>query len=187
MQQQKKILIKNMLCSRCITVVKSELKEAGFDAAEVSLGEVVITSELDVAGKAILDDKLKKWGFQLLEDKNASLVSSIKQLVHEVYSGEFDFPYHFRFSDLVSARLGKSYDTISSVFSASESTTLEKYIIDYRLQKVKELLVYSGKSLSEIAFMLGFSSVAHLSRQFKSYTGLNPSYFKNIKRNSIGE
>lgn len=187
MQQQKKILIKNMLCNRCITIVKSELKEAGLDAAEVSLGEVVVANELDLADKAILDDKLKKWGFQLLEDKNTSLVAAIKQLVSEVYSGQFDFPYHFRFSDLVSARIGKSYDTISAVFSATESVTLEKYIIDYRVQKVKELLVYSGKSLSEIAFMLGFSSVAHLSRQFKSHTGLNPSYFKNIKRNTVSE
>jgi AraC family transcriptional regulator len=120
-------------------------------------------------------------GFTLLEDKKEKLVKETKGLMAEVYSGSFDFPTRFRFSELAARRLQKDYDTISATFSAVENTTLEKYIIDFRIEKVKEFLVYTPQTLGDISFRLGFSSVAHLSRQFKEITGINPSYFKSIR------
>lgn len=108
-------------------------------------------------------------------------MTDISRLAVEVY----DFPNNFRFSDLVVSQLHKDYDGVSSLFTLLENKNLERYIIDYRIEKIKEFLVYSELTLSDISFKLNFSSIAHLSRQFKQYTGLTPSYFKEIKKAKV--
>jgi AraC-like DNA-binding protein len=108
-------------------------------------------------------------------------VTDVKKITKEIYSGDFDFPVRFRFAVYISEKLHKDYDLISATFSAIEKKTLEKYIIDYRIEKIKEFLVYSSQTLSDMAFRLGFSSVAHLSRQFKTVTGFNPSWYRSLK------
>ena len=177
--QQQKIQIKGMVCQRCINTVKTELEKLGFLPSDVSLGEVILTMPSSEPVTDLLEEKLQQFGFSLLEDKKQKLVKLLKNLVAEVYSGEYDFPNRFRFAELAAKRLDKEYDFISTIFSREEKITVEKFIIRYRIEKVKEFLKYSNSSLADISFRLGFSSVAHLSRQFKMETGLNSSHFKS--------
>ncbi len=175
---QQTVFIKGMVCHRCITTVTQELQRLGIEFDEVNLGEVKFAVNTAFADYDALNSKLVPLGFSVLENKRSKLVREVKQVAAEVYSGDFDFPHHFRFSELLSLRLEKEYDFISQQFSAEEGTTIEKFIINYRIEKIKELLVYTSLTLADISFQLGFSSVAHLSRQFKQQTGLNPSHFK---------
>lgn len=170
-----------MVCDRCVSTVKNELENMGLQVTGVSLGEVSFSVTGDILDTESIDEKLKPLGFSVLMDKRLKLVKNIKVLVEEVYGGDFDFPSEFRFSQLASERLQKDYNTISSVFTSSENTTIEKYVIDFRIEKVKEFLVYTSQTLADISFRLGFSSVAHLSRQFKTVTGFNPSHFRTIR------
>ena len=150
----------------------------------ISLGEVSFIPN-DAQNQEVLQRRLASLGFGLLEDKKVSMTKEVKQLVEEVYSGDFDFPERFRFAELVKQRFQKDYEGISDAFIATEKKTIEQYIIDYRINKVKEFLVYSDLKLADIAFKLNFNSVAHLSSQFKQQTGLTPSYFKEIRRTKL--
>ena len=179
--KEQKVYIKGMVCDRCVSTVKNELENMGLQVIDVSLGEVSFSVTADILDTESIDEKLKPLGFSVLMDKRLKLVKNIKALVEEVYGGDFDFPSEFRFSELASERLQKDYNTISSVFTSSENTTIEKYVIDFRIEKVKEFLVYTSQTLADISFRLGFSSVAHLSRQFKTVTGFNPSHFRTIR------
>jgi len=181
MIKAQKVHIKGMVCDRCISTVKSELENMGLQVTDVSLGEVSFSLTGDNHDFELIDEKLKPLGFSVLMDKRVKLVKSIKALIEEVYSGHFDFAPGFRFSELASERLQKDYNSITSVFTSLEDTTIEKYIIDFRIEKVKEFLVYTTQTLADISFRLGFSSVAHLSRQFKTVTGFNPSHFREIR------
>lgn len=171
-----------MVCQRCITAINDQLISIGIRPTRVSLGEVFLNSNDILDQKSRIEQVLQSQGFSLLEHRDEITTREVKQLVSETYNGVFDFPYQFRFSNLVTKHFNRDYDTISSLFSRTEHVTLEKYIIDYRIEKVKEFLVYSSESLESIAFKLGFSSAPHLSRQFKNVTGMNPSHFKNIKQ-----
>lgn len=171
-----------MVCQRCILVIKSELENLGIQPVKVALGEVTMIASTKEPDYVAVEEKLRPLGFSLLEDKKVKVVREVKKLVEEVYSGVYDFPDAFRFSEFIVSKLHRDYDTISAQFSLLEHQTLERYIIDYRIEKIKELLVYSSITLTDIAFKLNFSSVAHLSRQFKQYTGLTPSYFKEIRK-----
>ena len=174
------ILIKGMVCERCIHSVKEVLEDLGVEVVEVGLGEIRLMSHPEI-NESLIDERLKLLGFSLLQDRRLKLLKDAKALVAEVYSGRFDFPNSFRFSALATERLSSNYEAISAAFTLIEQKTLEKYIIDYRINKIKELLVYTDHTLADISFALGFSSVAHLSKQFKGCTGLNPSYFRQIK------
>jgi AraC family transcriptional regulator len=180
--QQQKYYVNGMVCERCIYSVKETLEDLGIELVEVGLGEVTLVSNPGIK-ESLIEERLKSSGFTLLQDKRLKLLKDAKALVAEVYSGSFDFPNGFRFSSLVAERLSANNDVVNAAFTAIEQTTLEKYIIDFRINKVKELLVYTDNTLADISFALGFSSVAHLSKQFKSHTGLNPSHFKEIKWN----
>ena len=182
MQNASRLFIKGMVCQRCIIVLKNELEASGMIVIKAELGEVTVLTSSRSIESAWIAEKLAPLGFQLLEDKKVKTVDAIRELVKEVYSGNFDFPYQFRFSDLLVQRLQKEYDSLSALFSLLEHKTLERYIIDFRIERIKEFLVYTSSTLSDIAFRLNYSSVAHLSRQFKQYTGLNPSHFKEIKK-----
>lgn len=180
-----KIFIKGMVCDRCIFSIRELFRELNIPVVNIDLGEVTTMSALPPPDIATLSKRLSAQGLILLEDKKTKLVRDIKTLVEQVYSGSYDFPDNFRFSDLVMNTLSRDYTTASNTFSESDDITLEKYIMEYRIEKVKELLVYTDETLADIAYKLGFSSAAHLSRQFKSTTGLNPSYFKEIRKTKI--
>lgn len=177
---QQTILIKGMVCQRCIMTVETELQKMGQTPVKSSLGEVsfIGNGEHD---RSALEARLNFLGFSLLDDKKVKMTREVKMIVEEVYSGNFDFPERFRFAELIKHRMQKGYDTISDAFIATEKKTIEQYIIDYRINKIKEFLVYTSIPLADIAFKLNFSSVAHLSSQFKQYTGLTPSFFKEVR------
>lgn len=175
-----------MVCNRCLMTVKSELENLGHQSIDVSLGEVSFTNSATGYDQDELENRLAMFGFSLLEDKKIKLAKEVKTLVEEVYGGDFDFPDSFRFSRLLTERLGKDYDAINDAFIATEKKTIEQYMIEFRINEVKEFLVYSTLTLSDIAFKLNFNSVAHLSTQFKQQTGLTPSFFKEIKRGKRG-
>jgi len=176
-----KVYIKGMVCFRCISTVKHELESIGLQLDDISLGEVTLSAGTEITDLNLIGEQLKPFGFSLLENKRARLVTDVKHFVAEIYGGDFDFPEPFRFSTYISEKLQRDYDNISSVFSIREQKTIEKYIIDFRIEKIKEYLVYTPQTLADIAFRLGFSSVAHLSRQFKTISGFNPSYFKSLQ------
>ena len=170
-----------MVCDRCIRVVNEELSKLGYEVKNVSLGEAVINS-----GKKEVDlDEIKKTlvnnGFDLVNDLNSRLIEKIKVLIIDKIHRQNDKLEKFSFSKYLSNELGVNYSHLSSVFSSCESTTIEKFIIKQKIEKVKELLTYDELTLSEIAYKLGYSSVQHLSNQFKQITGLNPSFFKKVK------
>ncbi|HEX6334161.1 MAG TPA: AraC family transcriptional regulator [Flavisolibacter sp.] len=182
MQQEFRFFIKGMVCHRCTTVISRTLGQLGITPVKATLGEVTILTTDSEPDQAVIEKALQPLGFSLLEDRKVKIVKEIRSLVQQVYSGAYDFPDNFRFSDLLVKQFHREYDTLSSLFALLEQQTLERYIINYRIEKVKELLVYTGTSISDIAFRLNYSSVAHLSRQFKQHTGLTLSHFRDIRK-----
>jgi len=174
------IYIRNMVCNRCIMVVKGELERLGVHPLKVTLGEAVLEQELNPEQKAGLAAAFSELGFALIDDRKGQLIEKIKNLIVAlVHQDNNDLKTNL--SDYLSSRLHHDYTYISNLFSEVEGTTVEKYFIAQKIERVKELLVYDELTLSEIAYQLNYSSVAHLSNQFKKVTGLTPSHFKNIK------
>jgi AraC-like DNA-binding protein len=173
--------IKNMVCNRCIKVVKEELKKLGFEVKMIVLGEVVIYSEDEKIPFDKIEMVLNENGFELIDDKNAKLIERIKVLIVNKIHHLGDELEKFNFSKFLSNEIRMNYSHLSSLFSSMEGTTIEKFIIHQKIEKVKELLAYDELTLSEISYRLGYSSVQHLSNQFKQVTGLNPSFFKKLK------
>lgn len=176
-----KLYIKNMVCSRCKMVVRMQLEKLELHPHSVQLGEVDIAEEnISDEQKSLLNEKLNRYGFELIDDKKSRMNEKIKNeivaLVH--YSEE---QLKINFSEHISRKLHHDYTYLSNMFSEIEGTSIEKYFINQKIEKVKELLMYNELSLSEIAFKLNYSSIAHLSNQFKKITGFTPSYFKNMK------
>lgn len=176
-----KLYIKNMVCDRCKRVVAEELQNLGYTVIQVSLGEAEITTtegEVDLERiRAMMRDN----GFELLDDRKTKLIEQVKLTIIElVHQGE-EAELQVNTSDYIADKIGLDYNYLSNLFSSFEGITIEKYLILQRIERVKELLVYNELSLKEIAFKLGYSSVAHLSNQFKKVTGLTPSHFKQIK------
>ncbi|HVI47135.1 MAG TPA: helix-turn-helix domain-containing protein [Chitinophaga sp.] len=180
-----KIYIRGMVCDRCIQAIRDVFHELEIPVTGITLGEVTTVSALTAPSLDAVKEKLLPLGFTLLEDRRTSLVRELKRMVEEVYSGDYDFPQDFRFSDMVVKKFNRNYNVISNIFSEMEGITLEKYIMAYRMEKTKELLVYTDASLADIAFRLGFSSAAHLSKQFKSNTGLNTSHYKTVRQGKL--
>jgi AraC-like DNA-binding protein len=178
-----------MVSTRCKMVVKSELEKLGVHHTRVELGEVEIMEELSAEQLNILNDGLKKTGLELIDDKNSILVEKIKTTIIELVHYT-DKQIKINLSDYLSQKLNHNYTYLSNLFSEIKGTTIEKYYLSHRIEKVKELLVYDELNLTEIAYKLHYSSVAHLSNQFKKMTGLTPSHFKNLKnkrRNLLGD
>ena len=176
------LFIKNMVCERCIRVVRNELSKMGFEVTQINLGEAKIFS-LDSPNLKQIKDVLVENGFDLIDDKNSKLIEKIKVLVIDTIHQQLSEFQKFSFSKYLSEEIGMNYSQLSSIFSTSEGTTIEKFIIKQKIEKVKELLTYDELTVSEIAYKLGYSSVQHLSNQFRQITGLNPSYFKKLKEN----
>lgn len=169
-----------MVCGRCILVVRNELEKIGFTPVHLSLGEVEISRELNETEKKQINTHLQAFGFELIDDKRSRLIGQIKSAIIELVHYQ-NSELKTNLSDFLSAKLHHDYTYLSNLFSEVEGSTIEKYFISQKIERVKELLVYDELSLSEIAFHLNYSSVAHLSNQFKKVTGLTPSHFKNIK------
>ena len=175
-----KIYIKNMVCNRCILVVKNELEKLGFQTLSISLGEVELKNDLSETEKTSLDNHLKTFGFELIDDKKSRLIGQIKSTIIEIIHKN-NTELKSNLSDYLSSKLHHDYTYLSNLFSEVEGTTIEKHFIAQKIEKVKELLVYDELSLSEIAYQMNYSSVGYLSNQFKKVTGLTPTHFKNIK------
>jgi AraC-like DNA-binding protein len=169
-----------MVCNRCKMVVQSELEKFGLTVLSVDLGEVVVEENLNQKQKSTLDKLLHSFGFELLDDKKSKIIESVKNAIIELIYNK-DNQLKTNLSDYLSSKLHQDYSALSSLFSQQESTTIEQYFILQKIERVKELLVYDELSLSEIADKLNYSSVAHLSKQFKKVTGLTPTYFKTLK------
>lgn len=176
------LYIKNMVCNRCIMVVEQVLQDLGIDIQSIKLGEVVTIHKLNNTDKEKIRSALSPIGFELIDDKKSRIIEKIKNiliaLVHQLNN-----EHKNNISDILSSTLHADYNYLSNLFSEIEGTTIEKYYIAQKIEKVKELLVYDELSLSEIANKLNYSSVAYLSNQFKKTTGFTPSHFKQIKEN----
>jgi AraC family transcriptional regulator len=179
------ITIKNMVCGRCIQVVKQELEALGLQPKNVSLGEVELIQEhLSQEELNQLDAALLKAGFERIDDRKSRLIETMKKKIIEMIHHSDELQLKVNWSNILSEALHYDYNYLSNLFSSVEGITLEQYIIRQKIEKVKELLFYDELTLSEIANRLGYSSVAHLSSQFKKITGFTPSELK--KSRSIG-
>lgn len=177
-----KLLIKGMVCNRCIFVLTQEFPKLGLELSEIRLGEVILKeTDKTAIDEKVIRDMLKKNGFDLFYSRNQKTIDQIKETVEKGIQQQLFTGNPVKFSTLLSDELHKDYDSLSSLFSSSEGSTLEKFIISRKIEKVKELLVYTNQSMSEIAYALGYSSPAHLSNQLKKYTGFTSSYYKQIR------
>lgn len=181
-----KLLIKGMVCNRCIIVLSQEFPKLGLEISEIRLGEVILKeTDTTVIDEQIIKTMLIKNGFDLFYRKNQKTVDQIKNIIEKGIQEQLHTGNPIKFSALLINELHKDYDSLSSLFSSSEGSTLEKFIISRKIEKVKELLVYTDQSMSDIAYALGYSSPAHLSNQFKKYTGFTSSHYKQIRLDKI--
>lgn len=169
-----------MVCNRCIMVVRSELKKFGLHPVSVKLGEVEIDADINHEEKEEFNEVLNKFGFEIISDKKSRWIEKIKKIVgglvqHQEEQMEINLSVH------ISAELHHDYSHLSKLFSEVQGVTIEQYYISLKIERVKELLVYDDLPLSEIADKLNYSSVSHLSKQFKKVTGLTPTHFRQIK------
>lgn len=175
-----KIYIKNMACESCKTVVKTELKKLHVPYTKVELGEAEIKGSFSEEKKKKFNDAIKKSGLELLESKRGILIEKIKFIIHDIVHGK-QHP-KVKFSIYLSEKLDYDYNYLSKLFSETQVTTIEQYMIAVKVERIKELIMFDDLTLTEIAHRLNYSSVAHLSSQFKKFTGLNPSHFKRLKK-----
>ncbi len=169
-----------MVCSRCKMVVKAALEKAGLPFLSLELGEVELEHTPTKPQLQQLNTSLKGLGFELMDNKKVQTIEKIKNaIVKLVHYSDQDTKTNL--STFITSQIHQDYNYLSNLFSEVEGTTIEKYLIAHKIEKVKELLVYDELTLSEIADRLGYSSVAYLSNQFKKITGLTPSYFKSLK------
>lgn len=183
------LYIKNMVCDRCILVVKNVVQEQGLLAREVSLGEVVLEQKLNEMQYHTLKTALEDLGFELLEDKKSKLMEHIKAAIIDLVQ-KHNGALQTNLSAYLSKHLEQDYNYMSNLFSESEGITIEKYFIVQKIEKVKELLMYGELSLGDIAFQLQYSSVAYLSNQFKKVTGMTTTTFKQqsfVKRTALDQ
>jgi len=175
-----KLYIKNMVCIRCKMVVKDELTKLGIPYTTVELGEAELPENIPDDLRASVKTALLRFGLELMDDKKSILIQKIKTVIVELvhYSEE---PLTVNLSVYLSQQLQHDYTYLANLFSETQGTTIEKFFISHKIEKVKELLVYNELNLTEIAFQMHYSSVAHLSTQFKRVTGLTPTYFKKLK------
>jgi AraC family transcriptional regulator len=173
--------IKNMVCNRCIKVVGDELRRLGHDVRSVILGEAVIGGAIAASRYAEIKSMLEQNGFELIEDKRVRIVEKIKHAILKLVQNDYDnSPIKVTASQFIAREVGMDYPSLSSLFSSMEGTTIEHYTILERIERAKEFLKYGEWTLSEISYKLGYSSVAHLSAQFKQISGMTPSKFKKM-------
>ncbi|MEP7195917.1 MAG: AraC family transcriptional regulator [Saprospiraceae bacterium] len=175
-----KLFIKHMVSARCKLMVKDELKKLGLHFVIVELGEVEIMEELSEFQRNELKEALLISGLDLMDDKKAILIERIKNVIIEMIHYDSDLP-KINNSDYISEKLNYDYTYLSNIFAEVKGITIQQFIIMHKIERVKELLHYEELNLTEISYKLNYSSVAHLSNQFKKITGLSPSQFKHLK------
>ena len=175
-----KLYIKYMVSNRCKMAVKEELKKLGLHFIVVDLGEVDVMENITFDQRQQLKAGLLNSGFELMDDKKSMLIEKIKNVIIEMVHHS-DEVIKVNFSIYLSEKLNHDYTYLSNLFSEVQGTTIERFIISHKTERVKELIIYGEHNITEIAWKMGYSSVAHLSSQFKKVTGLSPSHFKNLK------
>jgi AraC family transcriptional regulator len=178
-----RLYIKNMVCDRCILVVRDLLEKKELPYKNIQLGEVELVEAPSSEQLEQLAGSLTQLGFELLDDRKTEMVNRIKTSIIQLIQNANSEELNIKTSVVLSEKLGKDYHYLSNLFSTVEGVTIEKYIILQRIEKAKELLMYDEMNIVQIAEQLGYSSVQHLSQQFKKVTGLSPSHFKKIKEN----
>jgi len=179
------LFIRNMVCNRCIKVVGEELHRLGLDVRSIALGEAIVAGKIEAGMLQKVKGALERNGFELIEDRRIKTIEQIKLAVLRLVRGEgLESEFSGKNSDYIARELGQDYQGLSALFSSMESLTIEQYIILQRTERAKELLKYGEFTLSEISFRLGYSSVQHLSNQFKKVTGLTPRQFKKMTKNT---
>jgi AraC-like DNA-binding protein len=174
-----RLFIKNMVCDRCIMVVRAELERIGLHPESVALGTADLREEsLTAATEAALASRLNEIGFEVLKDRKTQLVEAIKTTVIDLVH-RYNDETMLKHSEYIAQQTGIDYPYVSKLFSDEEGITIEQYIIQQKIERVKELLAYGEQTLSDIAFQLGYSSVAALSSQFKKVTGITPTAYKD--------
>ena len=174
------LYIKNMVCDRCIRVVREELEKIGLRVKTVQLGEVTLSGKKAWNFKRI-NSLLERNGFELIEDKSVHIIEEMKsELITLIRRDHEEQPLKETYSAFLSKTLGRNYHSLSKLFSSIENITIEQFIILQKIERAKELLKYGELTLSEIAYKMGYSSVQHLSNQFKKVTGLTPSHFRKL-------
>jgi len=179
-----KLYIKYMVSIRCKMVVKSELEKLGLHYIVVDLGHVDVKENITAEQREQLKAALLKSGLELMDDKKAMLIEKIKNVIVEMVHYSDDVP-RVNFSDYLSEKLNYDYTYLANLFSEVTGITIEHFIIAHKIERVKELLLYDELNLTQISYKLNYSSVAHLSNQFKKVTGLTPSFFKKLKEKRI--
>lgn len=174
-----KLYIKYMVSLRCKMVVREELKKLGLHYVIVSLGMVEILENITEEQKRHLNQNLRKSGLELLDDKKSILIEKIKSVIVEMIHYADEVP-RVNYSEYISDKLGYNYTYLANTFSEVKGITIQQYIIKHKIEKVKELLLYDELNITEISYRLHYSSVAHLSNQFKKVTGLSPTYYKKL-------
>jgi len=175
-----KLFLKYMVSIRCKMLVKTELEKLGLHYRTIELGEADIEENISPAQWNELNIALKKSGIELMDDKKSILIEKIKKIIIELVHYAED-PLEIKFSEYLSKKLNHDYTYLANLFSESQGVTIEHFLIVHKIERVKELLIYDELNLTEIAWKMHYSSVSHLSNQFKKITGLTPSFFKKIK------
>jgi AraC-like DNA-binding protein len=174
-----------MVSLRCKMVVRQELKKLGLEYVNVDLGTTEVLENITDLQREQLRDNLKAYGLKLLDDKRQIIIERIKAVIIEMIHYSDELPKE-NYSDYISEKLGYDYTYLAVIFSEVKGITIQQYIILNKIERVKELLLYDELNLSEISYLLHYSSVAHLSNQFKKITGLTPSYYKKLKEKRFG-
>lgn len=169
-----------MVSNRCKMAVKVELKKLGLHFIVVDLGEVEIMENISMEKRELLKINLRNSGLELMDDRKAMLIEKIKNVIIEMVHHS-DEIIKVNFSDYLSTKINHDYTYLSNLFSEVQGTTIEHFIISHKIERIKELIIYGEHNITEIAWKMGYSSVAHLSSQFKKVTGLSPSHFKQLK------
>jgi len=175
-----KLFIKYMVSQRCKLMVKEELKKLGMHFIVVDLGEVEIMENISDEQRIELKTALLSSGLELMDDKRAILIERIKNVIIEMIHHS-DEMIKMNFSNFLSEKLHHDYTYLANLFSEVQGTTIEQFMISHKVERIKELIIYDEMNISEIAWKMNYSSVAHLSNQFKKITGLSPSHFKQLK------
>lgn len=179
------LTIKNMVCNRCVRVVREELEKLGLDVRNVVLGEATVASGRNRFDMSKIRNVLDSNGFDIVDDRKAKTVEKIKNaIIRLIHHNENLEAFEMNYSEYISGEVNADYHQVSALFSSIEGITIEKYIILQKIERVKELLKYGELTLSEIAYQMGYSSVAYLSNQFKKVTGFTPSAFKSMTTSS---
>ncbi len=184
-----KLYIKYMVSNRCKIAVRDELKKLGLHFIVVDLGVVEIMENISMEKRVLLRQGLHISGLELMDDKKAILIEKIKNIIVEMIHHSEEV-IKVNFSDFLSEKLEHNYTYLANLFSEVQGTTIEQFIISHKIERIKELMIYGELNITEIAWKMNYSSVAHLSSQFKKVTGLSPSHFKQLKdkrRNPIEE